>query len=1005
MKRVTMALLLFLISAAQLAAAEELLLDPTVDMNSWRVYLGWEFPGARGRAEPAVDTERGPCLQANFDFSGESRYAGLAWSGEIAKAQAVGFWVKLTDRDGGMVRLQDATGQEHAGGYKAKRGEWCKVEVPLRPESFGNHWSGANDGVLHFPLRVLLIAVSRGPDRAEMRVACPYIVTDRVRTDDRWRISIAPQPRGGLAFRGEKVTYSVGILNRLSTPAEAMVEVETQEADSPSLRVAQTRMLVDGWRQVFLPLDLPTDCLGYWCLRARLTDTAGAKVGPVVSGLVVLPRPRHYGKPDPECYFGLQTGVDVEGAERLGAKALRLAPGWRWVEPREGLILWEEYLDNQVFGALGHHMEVLLTLQAIAPGWASWKVEGKPGLSELPDPSKLGAFGEFCRQVAERYRGRLGAIEIQNEPDLTCWVHPGLSFEEGVDYYVKLLQVGYQGVKAGDPDLSVAGIDVSGGDFDGTLRFTLAVLERAAGFLDLYTGHPYASPRYFGQGLKPKGPIANRMAEKCRAALDLLERHGLSRRMWIGELGWGLDEKADPLSVYSLDFAACIAQALVVGKSVPGVEKFLYFTMRGCNEHGYEYGLLRGEPAYPLPAALAYSTCAYLLHHARPGELSGVSSDVWRATFTVPERDQLVVVWWTEGEAVRLDLPAGEPSGTWLDSFCRVLRPKGEGLKISRLPVYWVLPLSKVGPGPAFLKGIEIRPAQPVRVDKVFLATTDRLAVQVSNPTNKVQAVTVEAQGRKQTFDMPAGANRVRLDMALVSPLPIGRDVEVPVTMSCGDFREEVVLRTHLQSLEPPPNGFQADAELDEWKNRRSLRLAERSQILPPDPTVGWDGPADLSVDAYLAADGKALYFAAAVTDDKHAAPAVGPDDFWKSDSLQIALDPENDSGAEGFDSNDREVGLVLGGKEARAFISYPEPRRRLEVPVAARREEGWTVYEAAFAWAALGLKSPQPGQIMALNFIANENDGEGRVYWIGLTPGIGEAKVPAVYQQFRLGW
>ena len=59
------------------------------------------------------------------------------------------------------------------------------------------------------------------------------------------------------------------------------------------------------------------------------------------------------------------------------------------------------------------------------------------------------------------------------------------------------------------------------------------------------------------------------------------------------------------------------------------------------------------------------------------------------------------------------------------------------------------------------------------------------------------------------------------------------------------------------------------------------------------------------------------------------------------------------------------------------------------------------TIYEAAIPWSELDIKPPQAGQVMAMNFIVNENDGMGRIYWMGLTQGIGESKRPIVYRKF----
>ena len=68
----------------------------------------------------------------------------------------------------------------------------------------------------------------------------------------------------------------------------------------------------------------------------------------------------------------------------------------------------------------------------------------------------------------------------------------------------------------------------------------------------------------------------------------------------------------------------------------------------------------------------------------------------------------------------------------------------------------------------------------------------------------------------------------------------------------------------------------------------------------------------------------------------------------------------------------------------------------------AATRVDNDTIYEAAISWEALGIQTPQPGKVMAINFIVNDNDGQGRLYWMGLTPGIAEGKQPGVYRKFE---
>ncbi|MCX7597382.1 MAG: hypothetical protein N2512_00750, partial [Armatimonadetes bacterium] len=758
-------LLCALMMAAASGQAEKLLIDPAADMLAWSVNVGGEFPGAVGEASAVTDPERGPCLEGRFRFAGESRYAGLHFHGVIREARAIGFFIKFADRDGGIVRLRDATGQEHLGTFSARRGEWTQVEIEVKPENFPGHWSGAADGNFHLPLEAVLIATWRGPDEASFRISNLYAVVDSVAPGERFFLRFEPGVPCGIAFPRETAGYQLRVTNRVAERFDVAVEVTSQAPGGEPRKVLAKKLRVDGWQSQRLPVPLATERVGYWCLRARAAGTDGAVLGTGTGGLAVVPRPRHWGRPAPEAYFGLQVIPDMEAAERLGAKSVRIATGWRWASPRQGEVLWESSYDPPVQAAVKHNMSVLFLLDAIAPPYAAWQVEGKPLLANLPDPEKLDLWREHCRLAAERYRGKVAAYEIQNEPDLTCSWQPGLPFAEGVEYYCKLLQAGYEGLKAGDPDCVVAGCDVSGGDFDGGLPFTRAVYEKAARYLDLYTGHPYSGLRYFGPDAVSWWPVENKLHEHCQAALRLLEEHGKPRRMWIGELGWGLLNTLDPLSSYSLDFAACAAQALVLAKSVQGVEKFIWFTLQGCNEGGYEYGLLRGEPPYPLPAAMAYATAAYLLEPTRTAGPAVSRGDLWRASFVCDERKELVVVFWSVGDDLRLTPPKDAPPGKWFDSFLRPLR--AHEVPVGRLPVYWVLPLAETGEQPAFLRRVGVQPAVPVTVDNIFLASVDDVVLQVTGKAGRREKMTVEVQGVRTELDAPPSGTSVPLRLPL----------------------------------------------------------------------------------------------------------------------------------------------------------------------------------------------------------------------------------------------
>jgi hypothetical protein len=981
------------------SVADNLLLHSCRSRDGWHADNGGEFPGAKASTALVEDADRGTCLEGRFDFAGESRYCGVRWHGEVPRATEIGFWVKLPDHGGGSIRVQDGTGQELLGGFSAAQGQWTRVEVPLQPGSFGAHWGGANDGQLHFPLRRVLIAVSRGPDSSSLRVSNLYAVVDQPTPAERWSLRITPGVPVGIAIRGETAEYVAHVANRAEAAEACTLAVEATSLAEQTRQLGTWPVNLSGWQEQEVRFRLRMGRTGYWRLTGRLLDAEGLPLQVAPSALAVVPPARHLHEWAHDCYFGMQSIPDYEAAERLGCKAMRTAPGWRWGEPRPGDPYLREYLDGAVAGAYEHHLDILATVQFEAPGWIGWRVEGRPGLAGLPDPTRFAEVTRVARVAAEVFTGRAAAIEINNEPDLTCWMHPGLSFEEGVDYYVKLLHASREGIRQVDPDVPIAGLDVSGGDFDTGLRFTRAVLAQAADQLDLYTGHPYASPRYFGPGQNPVWPVANRMADKCREALDLFASFGRPRRMWIGELGWGLQNSCDPLSPESIDFAACVAQSLIVGKTVPGVEKHLYFTMEGCNEYGNEYGLVRGTPMYPLPAALAYAAAAHTLDGTGPGTLTQAAGDLWRATFACPERDELIVVWWTDGPTVALRPPGGAREGRWFDSFFADPRRGGRSA-VGRLPVYWVLPLGGVGEQPRFLDEVRVEAPLSVSVQQVFLAGLDRVTVVLTNHTSAPQAVDVEVDGDREVVSLPPGAAAVRHEVALPRPLLVGAARDVTVGITAGGERRETTLHADVLPLPQPPPGFSADGDLGEWSAIEPLVVRDRQAVLPPDPNIGWSGPEDLSLEVRLAADDEALCLAVAVTDDVNAAPIAEGGTFWMSDSLQVALDPLNDS-LNGFDDNDRELGFVLGDNGPRAYLTYPQAGAGLEASFAVVRRGTQMIYEVRIPWEALVAGPPASGRLIALNVIANENDGQGRAYWMGLTPGIGEAKAPQSYRRF----
>jgi hypothetical protein len=212
---------------------------------------------------------------------------------------------------------------------------------------------------------------------------------------------------------------------------------------------------------------------------------------------------------------------------------------WREIEPTRGQFHWD-VTDQVVAGAEYYGLDLVVRLDQ-HPAWVS---DVQPPLNAPPDA--LGDYQHFVERVAWRYRGRIRAYVIWNEPNLALeW--GGQPPDPAA--YVQLLRAGHQAVKAGDPRALVvaAGLAPTNGD-GGRAMDERAFLRGmytagAAPYFDVLGAHPYGfdlppdAPRDANDGL-----IFGRL-EELRAIM--LEHEDGHKPVWITEMGWTVDSPPD----------------------------------------------------------------------------------------------------------------------------------------------------------------------------------------------------------------------------------------------------------------------------------------------------------------------------------------------------------------------------------------------------------------------------------------------------------------------------
>ncbi len=175
------------------------------------------------------------------------------------------------------------------------------------------------------------------------------------------------------------------------------------------------------------------------------------------------------------------------------------------------------------------------------------------------------------------------------------------------------------------------------------------------------------------------------------------------------------------------------------------------------------------------------------------------------------------------------------------------------------------------------------------------------------------------------------------------------------------------------------------------------FRLAERRQVVSlfeADPNRRhrlWNGPEDLSVDAFLQRTPTALDVAFGVLDDTHHQPKQGAE-IWQGDSIQLAFAVP---GQDGF----WEIGLAhrdAAGDVVHVWHrpkGFADPAGQIKLVTAPR--PGGLRYQARLPYAAFGLSLETVQAGIRLSFLVNDSDGEGRESWIELSEGIGRRKEP----------
>jgi hypothetical protein len=253
-------------------------------------------------------------------------------------------------------------------------------------------------------------------------------------------------------------------------------------------------------------------------------------------------------------------------AAGLGVGWIKQQVDWNTIEVAPGEYLWEA-LDRFVDRAESHGFKILLGV-ARAPGFT----RSEPVVEDGP-PDDFAIFNRFMLALTTRYRGRVAAYELWNEPNLLReWRGHGLSAET----FAAFLRQGAMGARRGDPEAmlvsaapGVTGINDGVNAIDDRIYLRSMIAAGVGQWVDAIGAHPYgaANPpdERFGDAVHRAGGFNDHPSFFFLDTLEdyraILAEAGVDKPIWVTEFGWPTIDGFGEVKTAGWEYAREVSQA------------------------------------------------------------------------------------------------------------------------------------------------------------------------------------------------------------------------------------------------------------------------------------------------------------------------------------------------------------------------------------------------------------------------------------------------------------
>lgn len=346
-------------------------------------------------------------------------------------------------------------------------------------------------------------------------------------------------------------------------------------------------------------------------------------------------------QPIPETAFGMHihgitdprpnTGrITPWPAIRFGAwRLLDARVTWRDLEPKKNEFQFGR-LDRCIAAAEQHHVKVLLPLVS-TPEWASSKpneeIKGTPKGS-ASEPADMEDWSKFVRTVAERYRGRIEAYEIWNEPNMKMF------WTGSIDQLIALTREAYTIIKQVDPGALVV---LPSPTTETGPQYLDSFLKKGGGQYGDVVGY------HFYVHANPPEQIAV-VTERVKSAL---QANHINKPIWSTEAGWDAP-KPFPRELE----AAYVARSYLV-LWASGITRFYWYAW---DNHGWvTLEMTENDNVTPKSSAKAYEQVESWLVGAVMRSCTVDTANTWTCELERDGRRQWVL--WNRDKTVQFKIP------------------------------------------------------------------------------------------------------------------------------------------------------------------------------------------------------------------------------------------------------------------------------------------------------------------------------------------------------------